>query len=115
MSYHRRERIGSKDLLYPQRNAQEDQKGIIEVCRDGKEHVDSHIEKVMFSGHKEMTYHRRESLSPRERIGPQRRLMLEFNLSKTKSIKGKVAKQVLDDEILEESLGLFKKWEKSST
>ena len=72
MSYHRRERIGPQDLLYPQRSVQEDQKRIFEVCRDGKEHVNSHIEKVMFSGHKEMTYHRRESLSPRERIDLRR-------------------------------------------
>ena len=43
------------------------------------------------------------------------RVMPEFYLSKTKSIKSKVAEQVLDDDILEESLGLFKKWEKSST
>ena len=69
MSYHQRERIGSQDLLYPQRNAQEDQKGIFEVCRDGKEHADSHIEKAIFSNHKEMAYHRGESLSSRERTG----------------------------------------------
>ena len=43
------------------------------------------------------------------------RVMPEFDLSKTKSIKSKVVKQVMDDDMLEESLGLFKKWEKSST
>ena len=43
------------------------------------------------------------------------RVMPEFDLSKNKSIKSKVAEQVLDDDMLEERLGLFKKWEKSST